>query len=94
MSKNEISNIIISKDLIIYNAISLYEDNTLFRMPSYLVNEVVDHNRKLLVKHNDKVLRYYTPDELMKSIQSVDKKIHQGVFRREPITFNITVFKI
>lgn len=94
MQKKSESNIIIRKDLIIYNAKTLYDDNTHFRMPSYLVNEVVDHGRKLILRHEGENIRYYTGKELLNSIVSVDKKSHTGVFKKQPIEFNITVFKI
>ena len=93
MQKKE-SNIIIRQDLIIYNALKLYNDDTLFRMPSYLVNEVVDYNRKLVLKHNDEILRSYTGQELIKAISTVDKKPIKGMIKGKPIEFNITVFKI
>lgn len=94
MQKKQESNIIISKDLIIYNAKTLYDNDANFRMPSYLVNEVVDNNRKLILRHKGENIRHYSPDELLKAIVSVDKKTHTGVFKRQPIEFNITVFKI
>lgn len=85
---------IIGKHQIIYNALTLYNGGTEFRMPSYLVNEVVDKKKILILKHNGENLRSYTGSELLNSIVSVDKKIIEGTFEGQPISFNITVFKI
>lgn len=88
------SNIIIRNDVVIYNALTLYEDDSQFRMPSYLVNEVVDNNRKLLLRHKGTNIRHYTGKELLNAIESIDKKLYNGVFKGQPIKYNITVFKI
>lgn len=88
------SNIIIGEDFIKYNALKLYNDDTEFRIPSYLVSDIVKNNKQLVLSHNNKTLKVYEMEALMDNLIKIDSKLYEGTFHNEPITFNITVFKI
>lgn len=87
-------NIIVRQNIVIYNALTLYDNDTTFRLPDYLLNIIEANNRKLLLKHKGKTVRLYTQKELLENIISVGSTTYEGSFENKDIRFNLLIVQL
>lgn len=87
-------NIIIREDLIIYTALKLFNSNSNFKLPSYLLNKMTFDKKNLLIKHGDKNIAYYTHDNIINYINTAEKEKFTGSFEGSIVTWNLLVIDI
>lgn len=86
-------NILIRTDFVIYNTNSIYKDK-IVKIPSYIIQDVIEGNKKILIKCNNNNLALYTTAELKNKLVTVESKIYKGKFRQENIEYNLANVKI
>lgn len=86
-------NILIRTDFVIYNTKSLYQ-NEVVKIPSYIIQDVIENNKRILIKLNDSNIALYTSDELKKNLSTVESRVYEGRFRNESITYNLCQINI
>lgn len=92
MNSSTKGNITIRVDFVIYNTKSKF--NNVIKIPSYVIHDVIEGNKKLLIKLNDKNIRLYTTEQLKKNLVTVEAKVYDGFFRKEKIQYNLTQIKV
>ncbi len=86
-------NILIRTDFVIYNTKSLYQ-NEVVKIPSYIIQDVIENNKRILIKLNDSNIALYTSDELKKNLSTVESRVYQGRFHNQDITYNLCQINI
>jgi len=86
-------NILIRTDFVIYNTKSLFNDK-IVKIPTYIMQDVIEGNKRILIKLNDKNLVLYTTEELKRKLITVESRIYRGKFRDNPITYNLAQIEI
>jgi len=86
-------NILIRTDFVIYNTKSLFNDK-IVKIPTYIMQDVIEGNKRILIKLNDKNLVLYTTEELKRKLITVESRIYTGKFRDNPITYNLAQIEI
>lgn len=94
--KKNLSNILIRTDFNIYNTMNIFNDeiNDIVKIPSYLIQDVLENNKNLLIKFQQVNIALYTTDELKKKLIRVESKIYNGRFRQEDIQYNLVQVKV
>lgn len=80
--------------MIIYTTLKLFNDGKQFKLPGYLLDKVIYDNLDLLVKHDDVNISYYTPDNIRFFINTAERKVYEGSFEGNPVTWNLLVMDI
>ena len=98
---NKKKNILIREGYVIYNTKKLYflDDNnnitSMVKIPSYVLDNVFDDNKRLLIKLNhSKNIAIYTSDEVKNNLITVEQKIYDGTFRGKKIKYNLTHIEV
>lgn len=86
-------NVLIRTDFNIYNTHRLYEKN-IVKIPSYIIQDVIENNKRILIKLNQTNIALYTTEELKKNLITVESRIYSGRFRNENIKYNLANIKI
>ena len=95
MSENKKYNIIIRDNHVIYNTKTKFDEGTSVKIPSYIIQDILQGNKSLLLKFNNETLTFYNnTEELKKSIISIENKTFKGEFRKEAIEYNLVKIKI
>lgn len=86
-------NILIRTDHVIYNTKSIYK-NQIVKIPTYIIHDVIEGNKRILIRCNHNNVALYSTEELKKKLVTVESKIYTGVFRKKSIAFNLAQIKI
>lgn len=86
-------NILIRTDFVIYNTKSIYK-NKIVKIPTYIIQDVIEGNKRILIKCNDNNLALYTTEELKHNLVTVESKVYTGRFRQQNIAYNLANIKI
>ena len=89
---NKDKNIIIRNDFVIYNTKALFDNKV--KLPSYVMQDVIEGNKRILIRLNGKDLIIYTTEQLKKNLITVEAKVYDGFFKKEKIQYNLAQIKI
>lgn len=87
-------NLIIREKFVRYNAHNLYDNDTTFRLPDYLINVINQGNRNLIFCHKGKTVCIYTHKELLDHIETISNVLYEGIFNNNKIVYNLAVIKL
>lgn len=95
MGENKQYNIIIRDNHVVYNTKTKFDGGTSVKIPSYIIQDILQGNKSLLLKFNNETLTFFNnTEELKRSIITIESKIFKGEFRKEPIEYNLVKIKI
>lgn len=92
MSKEKY-NIEIRTDYVMYNTKGIYKGG-IVKIPTYIMQDVIDGNKSILIKLNFKNLVHYSSDQLKKNLVTVESRIYEGKFKNENIKYNLAKIKV
>lgn len=87
-------NLSIRQNTVIYNTKTLFDDNTTFRFPDYLLPILSENNKTLILKHKNKVLCIYKFEELKNNIITVTGTSYVGSHQGKEVEYNLVVIKL
>ena len=91
MSKDK-KNITIGEHFVVYNTKTMRE--SIVKIPSYLIEEVLSKNKKIIIQSNKKTVAVYDIVALKKNIMSVERTVYDGWLNGEEIQYNLALIKV
>lgn len=85
-------NIQIREDFVIYNTKTMFDDCV--KIPSYVIQEIMNKERRIMIRFNGKYLNLYTPEELKSKLVTVESRVYDGWFKAEKIKYNLVLVKV
>lgn len=86
-------NIFIRTDFVVYNTKKIYDEN-IVKIPSYVIQDIIEFNKSILIKLNDRNIVLYTTNELKKNLKTVEAKVYSGRFRNEDVKYNLALIEV
>lgn len=94
MNSAKKKNILIRTDFVIYNTKTMFNEGKTVKVPSYIIQDVIENDKGIMITIEGKYLVTYTTDQLKKNLVTVESKIYKGKFRNEEITYNLCKINI
>lgn len=87
-------NVLIRSDFNIYNTKSLFNEGTMVKVPSWVIQDAIENNKNILIKLNQVNIANYSTKELKNNLITVESKVYKGRFKHQDINYNLCQIKI